>query len=102
MARLTTDPSDPELTRGGDQEPTSQSKAYLVLSDEELAKGFIRPVRQTYVHTCGVTTTMSQKLAETYAREPHFYGFTYCVGCSKHLPVGEFTWDDGTDSKVGS
>lgn len=114
MARLTTDPKDPELTRGGDLEPTPQSKAYLVLSDKELEKGFIRPVRDKYVHQymedgtevpyplvsmkgvkgCGAATTMSQKLAETYARDPNFYGFTYCVGCQKHLPVQEFTWED--------
>jgi hypothetical protein len=33
------------------------------------------------------------KLAQTYARNPKFYGATYCVGCQKHLPVGEFVWD---------
>lgn len=102
MSRLTTDPNDPDLTRGGDSEPTAQAKAYLVLSDDELAKGFVRPVRRTYLHgTCGSVTTMSQKLAETYARDPNFYGATYCVACQMHKPVWEFTWDaDG--SEVGS
>lgn len=100
----TTDPTDPELTRGIDTQPVEQAKKYLVLSEEERAKGFVRPVRRTYVHEkCGVATTMSQSIAETYARDPHFYGGTYCVGCRMHLPVGEhgeFVWDDGT--KVGT
>ena len=53
---------------------------------------------------CGTVTTMGQKLAETYARDPSFYGSTMCVGCDKHLPVGEageFVWD-GTSERVGS
>jgi hypothetical protein len=44
---------------------------------------------------------MAQGIAETYARDPGFYGFTYCVGCGQHLPVAEFLWD-GTNEKVGS
>lgn len=104
----TTDPSDPRLTHGADTEPTGQAQAYLVLSEEERAKGFVRPVRRTYVHDeCGTATTMSQALAETYAREPGFYGATYCTGCRMHRPVAEFRWDefswDGTGgSRVGS
>lgn len=102
MADLTSDPTDPRLTRGVDDGPVPQAEAYLILSDEERAKGFVRPVRRSYVHdTCGALTTMSQAIAETYARDPKFYGATYCVGCSQHLPVGQFTWD-GTDEKVGS
>lgn len=53
---------------------------------------------------CGVVTTMGVALAETYAREPGFYGSTMCVGCRTHLPVGangEFVWD-GTDERVGT
>ncbi len=46
---------------------------------------------------CGTTTTMSQAIAETYARQPSFYGATYCVFCQMHKPVAEFVWvDDGT------
>ena len=96
MSRLTIDPNDPALGHGGDTQPGPQNETYLVLSEEERAKGFVRPVRDTYVHDkCGVATTMGRALAETYAREPKFYGATYCVGCSMHLPVAEFKWDDG-------
>jgi hypothetical protein len=107
MADLTTDRDDPRLGHGSDDEPQPQQEAYLVLSEEERARGFVRPVRQVYFHTtCRSTTTMSLPLAETYAREPHFYGATYCVECSMHRPVGEFTWVDGegnvTDQVVGS
>lgn len=30
--------------------PDGQQKGYVILSDEERAKGFIRPVRESYVH----------------------------------------------------
>ena len=102
---LTDDPMDPRLGRGVDDEPIPQHDVYLVLSDEERAKGFVRPVRHSYRHlTCGAVTTMGQALAETYARDPHFYGATYCVNCQMHKAVGEsgeFVWEpDG--SKVGT
>lgn len=98
----TTDPNDPRLTHGVDQKPAGQNDVYLILSKEERDKGFVRPVRTGYVHTqCGTETRMALALAETYAREPKFYGATYCVGCRKHRPVGEFMWSvDG--SLVGS
>lgn len=100
---VTDDPSDPRLTHGADGAPTGQAEVYLVLSDAERAQGFVRPVRRTYTHlTCGSSTTMGAAIAETYARQPSFYGATYCVHCQMHLPVGEhgeFVWEDGT--KVG-
>lgn len=104
---LTDDPTDPDLTRGIDEEPVEQAKKYLVLSDDERSRGFVRPVRTAYVHdACGTVTTMALPIAETYAREPGFYGGTYCVSCRKHLPVGEFRWVDRdgsfTDERVGS
>lgn len=99
---------DPRLTHGVDDEPVEQAGAYLVLSAEERAKGFLRPVRNSYVHlVCGAVTTMSQAIAETYARDPSFYGGTYCCRCQMHRPVGEhgeFEWDEGIVShdKVGT
>ena len=84
---------------------TGQQKAYVVLSENERAKGFVRPVRTAYLHeTCGTVTTMGLALAETYARDPSFYSGTFCIGCRAHFPVGaagEFTWD-GTTDKVGT
>lgn len=109
MAELVTDRSDPRLTHGVDAEEVPQAAAYLILSEEERAKGFVRPVRRSYVHAkelggCGAVTTMSQAIAETYARDPGFYGATYCVSCRRHLPVGEngqFVWDGPYDPKTG-
>lgn len=109
MGEVTSDRNDPRLGHGSDTEPGPQNDAYLVLSDEERAKGFVRPVRRTYVHEpslggCGAATSMGQALAETYATNPSFYGSTYCVGCRMHRPVGvngEFLWD-GTTEKVGT
>lgn len=143
---ITTDPNDPSLQ---DTKPDGQNVSYLVLSEEERAKGFVRPVRRSYKHVgkspkyplrdlteeekerhskygyvkyepypeselpllgrywtqsdldkrggCGTVTTMGQAIAETYARNPTFYGATFCTGCQMHLPVAEFIWiDDGT------
>lgn len=101
---------------------TGQQREYYVLPEEERAKGFVRPVRETYLHVgknpqmhghvlikpdppaCGTRTTMGRELAETYARNPYFYSGTFCVACRKHLPVGadgEFIWE-GTTERVGT
>lgn len=108
-----TDRSKTTLTDGSPVTPdhreidprTGQQKGYVVLSAEERAKGFVRPVRCSYIHLkCGVVTTMGYALAETYARQPDFYSGTFCCGCGAHFPVGEdgeFIWD-GTKEKVGT
>lgn len=134
---------------------TGMQKGYVVLSPEERAKGFVRPVRRTYKHVgapgpalplrdlteiekerwahtnyikfeeyndpkspakgrfwtqeeldkidkgCGAITTMGISLAETYARDPKFYGGTFCTGCGTHHPVKEFIWL-GTNERVDS
>jgi hypothetical protein len=158
---LTTDRTNPDLNK---EKANGQREVYLILSDEERAKGFVRPVRCSYVHVgkqidkskmipvdeywgddfdeydeerrrkykkeygyiyflpnenkesavlgtyiketdlkkgCGTVTTMAQSLAETYARDPKFYGATFCCGCGTHLPVNEFYWH-GTEEEVGS
>jgi hypothetical protein len=131
-----------------------QQKDYLVLTEAERKKGFVRQVRTTYRHVglarpanplrdltdeekerfqrfnyakyeqypsgsaivgkywttdklakigngCQTITTMGHALAETYARDPKFYGGTFCVGCGTHFPVDNFVWE-GTDERVGS
>ncbi|SRR6266550_2405464 len=81
---------------------TGMQKGYIVLSAEERAKGFVRPVRRTYTHaTCGTDTTMGEALAETIARCPTFYGGTFCCSCRTHRPLDEFVWK-GTDEQVGT
>lgn len=109
---LTTDRNDQCLY---ESDPlTGMNKCYLVLSEEELAKGFKRPVRQVYKHLgktielegadgtvftqfipCNAVTHMGLTLSETWARDPWFYSHTYCTRCKTHLPVEEFQWDDG-------
>lgn len=82
---------------------TGQQKGYVVLSEEERQKGFVRPVRNKYIHlSCGVVTRMGQALSETYARDPKFYGGTFCCACRAHFPLDQFVWDDGTNEMVGS
>lgn len=85
--------------------PDGQQEGYVVLAEEERAKGFIRPYRNEYTHlTCGQITTMGRTIAETYARNPFFYSGTFCAHCRNHFPVGpggEFVWV-GTQEKVGT
>lgn len=106
----TDDRDDPRLRH---IEADGMQEVYLVLSDEEREKGFVRPYRDSYIHTrCGTITTMGRAIAETYARQPDFYTGTYCVGCHTHYPVGadgEFVWARpfpdaplGTQSFVGT
>lgn len=98
---------------------TGQQKGYIALCPAERAKGFVRPVRRTYVHVginpkmngiviikagangCGTRTTMALALAETYARDPGFYTGTFCCSCGTHRPLNEFIWE-GTTEQVGS
>lgn len=76
-----------------------QHGAYWILPESERAKGFIRPVRRSYIHTvCGALTTMGQAIAETFARNPKYYSGTFCVKCDAHLSVDQFVWD-GTGPK---
>lgn len=158
---MTDNKPDTTLTDGSpvtddhkDIKENGQQKGYVVLSEEERAKGFVRPLRYSYIHKgetgpeypirdlteeeqerhsaagyakyeeypegenvvgmfwtqdrldnigkgCGTKTTMGASIAETYARNPSFYGGTFCCGCGKHLPLVEFVWE-GTDEQVGS
>lgn len=139
------------------KKPDGQYVDHWVLSPEERAKGFIRPVRRSYIHVgppkpsnlrdlteeekklheqwgyikyeaysedkapvvgkywtqaeldkidgCGVVTTMGETIAQTYARDPRFYGSTFCCGCNNYLRVGEygeFVWDDAARERVGT
>ncbi len=92
-AMCTTSGEPVDVVRANQTEKTGQHASYIVLCPDERAKGFTRPYRDRYKHTaCGAVTSMGRALSETYARDPHFYGATFCVGCNKHLPVAEFTW----------
>lgn len=99
-------PENPDGTAPADIDPkTGQHKDHWVLPEAERAKGYIRPVRTQYRHTtCGQVTRMPDGIAQTYARNPFYYGSTFCATCKDYLPVGqngEFHWlDDGT--KVGT
>ena len=83
-----------------------QQEGYVVLAEEERAKGFVRPLRGKYIHLkCGGTTTVnSQTLIESMARDPSFYSGTFCCHCRAHFPIGEngeFVWAN-TNEKVGT
>jgi hypothetical protein len=119
---LTTDRNSPCLR---EIQADGQQACYLILSEEERAKGFIRPVRRTYLHVgknpvmndgvlikageggCGRRTTMGEAIAETFARDPKFYGGTFCVTCEKHFPLtnadgsAAFVWETD-NTPVGS
>lgn len=117
---ITTDPEDPRLQSTNSK---GLQEAYLVLTQKERDRGFVRPLRKTYIHHymkdgspvpvvlpnknlplllgCGAATTMATAIAETYAANPSYYAATYCAGCRTHRPVGEFHWD-GSSEVVGS
>ncbi len=108
----TVDRSDVTLEDGSpvtadhrDLRPDGMQRGYVVLSESERLKGFVRPVRSAYRHlACGSVTSMGAALAETYARDPSFYTGTFCAQCRGHFPVGtdgEFVWA-GTSDKVGT
>ncbi len=87
---------------------TKQQEAYIVLTPEERAKGFVRPVRRSYVHigkprgsACMGKTVMALEIAETLARDPKFYRGAFCHHCKSHFPLAEFFWK-GTTEQVGS
>jgi hypothetical protein len=42
---------------------------------------------------CRTVTTMARSIAETYARDPHFYSGTFCATCRSHFPLKEFIWE---------
>ena len=118
----TTNGKTVDEVRASQMNATGQHDGYIVLCEEERKKGFVRPYRDRYKHVgrlqqladdagrnthhvriggCGSVTTMGRALSETYARDPSFYGATFCVNCNKHLPVAEFVWTvDG--QQVGS
>ncbi len=155
---MTVDRGNTQLSGGGEVtpdhrelKPNGQQKGYIVLTPEERAKGFVRPVRDVYIHVgkrpthatreltkdeherydqygyllyeeypdgsphglgkfwireelesgCNSETWMARDLAETYARDPKFYGGTFCAVCRKHRPLDEFVWK-GTAEQVGS
>jgi hypothetical protein len=84
-----------------DIQPSGMQKSYVVLSEDERRKGFVRPYREAYIHsTCGSETRMGRAIAETYARDPHFYSGTFCVRCKAHFPLDQFVWS-GTRLQVG-
>lgn len=65
----TTDRNDPRLGRGVDETPIPQHEVYLVLSEEEIAKGYVHPVRSIYRHvgTPGPTYLLYDLLPEQHA-----------------------------------
>jgi len=99
---ITDDPNDERLKpyRGKrhDNEPSPQQEVYLALPEDDRAKGYLRPLRHSYRHKeCETVTTMPVATAETYARDPWFYGGTYCCGCRMHRDLCEFVWTDGEE-----
>ena len=91
-------PTDETLSDG-------QKADHYVLCKEDRDKGYVEPLRTSYVHElCGSLTKMPMACAETYAVQPEYYGSTFCCGCGGYFPVGEtgqFVWD-GSDQKVGT
>lgn len=94
--------TDPDEARNSGKRLNGEQQKYVILSEAERRKGFVRPLRYSYRHdTCGWPTSMARQIAETFARDPSFYGGTFCSTCHDHFPVEQFVWE-GTDERVGS
>lgn len=80
---------------------------HWVLGPSERAEP-VRPVRTSYIHlVCGGDTRMPRACAETYARQPSYYGSTFCCWCRDYFPVGapptgQFVWKDSRTDYVGT
>lgn len=68
---ITTDVNDPRIN---EVKPNGQNEAYLVLSDEERAKGFVRPVRRSYKH---VGLSPKYPLRDLNEKEKQLWGDEY-------------------------
>jgi len=67
---LTTDPQDPDIHK---TRSDGQQEVYLVLSEDERAKGFMRPVRKSYRHVGIRPGGKTRELtAEEHARYDQF------------------------------
>lgn len=73
-----------------------------ILTIRDVAKGYKRPFRRSYVHQkCGTVTTMSEGLAVNLAKDPASVTEVPCTLCNGEFPVTEFRWASST-AKVGS
>lgn len=80
----------------GEKRDDGQYERHPTTDDGE----FVQPVRSSYVHDeCDGTTTMGTKLAESFARDPHQYGKTFCAVCGDYFSLDEFVWH-GTDQRL--
>ena len=73
----------------GERKEDGQYENHPTIDDGE----FVQAVQREYVHEeCGETTVMGSEIAESVARDPHYYTETFCAGCSDYFPVEEFQW----------
>lgn len=104
---VTDDPKDPALTRGADDAPVPMAEKYLVLSEEERAKGFVRPVRRAYVHVGrpGPRYPLADLTAEQLERHGDLYAKWEAYPDSEAPALGRF-WKqeelDAIDQGCGS
>lgn len=81
----------------GKKLPDGQHERHPVKDDGK----FIRPIRTAYMHEkCSTITHAPEKVAETIARDPQFYGKMSCAHCGEYFRCGgfgEFVWLDEND-----
>lgn len=85
---------------------TDPPRANWLLTEEEKARGLVRPVRFTYTCLdCGADNDLqSLGLAEAMARDPGKVDNLYCARCRRYMctgPRGHFVWKGSTE-KVGT
>jgi len=106
-SKVTVSGRDPQLDTScsaptDEKLPDGQKKDHWTLPEEDRKNGHVRPLRKNYVHKkCNTNTRMPMACAETYAKNPKYYGSTFCCGCGDYFPVSQFLWE-GTNEEVGS
>lgn len=94
---MTDDGPPPDDFDYGDRDFTGQYERHPTTDEGD----FVQPVRNAYVHVdgCGSTTSMGEKLAESFARDPTQYGKTFCYDCGGYFRLVEFVWK-GTNIRL--
>ncbi len=63
------------------------------LTAEEVASGFVRPLRTRVLHAfCDSTSAVQPHQARDMARDPASWSSCWCLLCGRRLPAKEFTW----------
>ncbi len=73
-----------------------QQVEHVTLPPEQRLYQSLEGVPQVYRHEkCGACTGMPEEIIRSYLVNPFLYdGTTFCAGCRRYCPEGEFLWTE--------